>query len=84
MARSPIMTSLVWVVAVVGTRGLLWLLALWLQLRWQAQRQQERHRYLVAIARALPEGSQIDEGHPDGTWLRLTVNRPRASEADHG
>lgn len=39
------MTSLVWVVAVVGTRGLLWLLALRLQLRWHAQRQQERHRY---------------------------------------
>jgi hypothetical protein len=84
MARSPIMTSLVWVVAVVGTRGLLWLFVLRLQLRWQAQRQQERRRYLVAIARALPEGSQIDEGQPDGTWLRLTVDRPRASEADHG
>jgi hypothetical protein len=69
---------------VVGTRGLLRLLTLRLQLRWQAQWQQERHRYLVAIARALPEGSQIDEGQPDGTWLRLTVDCPRASEADHG
>lgn len=71
-------------VAVVGTRRLWWLLALWLQLRWHAQRQQERHRYLVAIARTLPEGSQIDEGQPDGTWLRLTVDRPQASKAGHG
>lgn len=78
------MTGLVWVVAVIGTRGLLGLLALRLQFRWQAQGQQERHRYLVAIARALPEGSQIDEGQPDGTWLRLTIDRSRASEADHG
>lgn len=77
------MTGLVGVVAVVGMRGLLWLLALRLQLRWQAQRQQERHRYLVAIARALPQGSQIDERQPDGTWLRLTVDRPQASAADH-
>jgi hypothetical protein len=70
------MTSLVWVVAVIGARGSLSLLALGLRLRWHAQRQQERHRYLVAIARALPESSQIDEGQPDGTWLRLTVSRP--------
>lgn len=84
MARSPIVTSLVWVLAVIGARGLLSLLALSLRLRWQAQQQQGRHDYLVAIVRALPEGSQIDEGQPDGTWLRLTVDRPRASEADHG
>ena len=77
------MTSLVWVVAVIGAQGLLSLLALWLRLRWQAQ-QQERHRYLVAIARVLPEGSRIDEGHRDSTWLRLTIGRPPASEADHG
>lgn len=66
------MTSLMWVIAVIAVRELLSLLALWLRLRWQAQRQEERHHYLVAIARALPGGSQIDEGQPDGTWLRLT------------
>ncbi|MGH3770904.1 MAG: hypothetical protein ACRDRW_05845 [Pseudonocardiaceae bacterium] len=76
--------SLVWVVAVIGARGSLSLLALSLRLRWQLQRQRERHHYLVAIARALPEGSQIDEGQPDGTWLRLTMDRPQADKADHG
>ncbi|MGH3811999.1 MAG: hypothetical protein ACRDUV_06020 [Pseudonocardiaceae bacterium] len=78
------MTSLVWVVAVIGAQGLLSLVALWLRLRWQARQQQERHHYLVAIARALPDGSRIDEGHRDGTWLRLTIDRSQASEDDHG
>lgn len=78
------MTSMVWVVAMISARGLLPLLTLWLRLRWQAQQQRERHRYLVAIARTLPAGSYIDEGHPDGTWLKLTINRRRSSEGDHG
>lgn len=78
------MTSMVWVVTVLGAQGLLSLLALWLRLRWQAQQQLERHHYLVAIARTLPEGSYIDEGHPDGTWLKLTIDRPQPSEGDHG
>lgn len=78
------MTSLTWVISVIAMRGLLSLLALWLRLRWQAQQQEERHHYLVAIARALPEGSQIDEAQPDGAWLRLASARPQASEADHG
>jgi hypothetical protein len=74
----------VWVFAVIGAQGLLSLLALWLWLRWQAQQQQECHRYLVAIARALPEGSRIDEGHRDGTWLRLTSDRPQTCEDNRG
>jgi hypothetical protein len=69
------MTSMVWLAAMICTQGLLSLLALWLRLRWQARQQQERHHYLVAIARALPEGGRIDEGHPGGTWLRLTIDR---------
>ena len=78
------MMSLGWVVAVLGAQGLLPLLTLWLRLRWQARQQQERHHYLVAIARALPEGSHIDEGQSDGAWLRLTIDRPPASEDNHG
>ena len=78
------MTSLMWVVAVIGARGSLSLLALGLRLRWQGQQQQERHDYLVAIVRALPEGSQIDEGQADGTGLRLTIDRTQASENDRG
>lgn len=81
------MTSLMWVVAVIGARGSLSLLDLILRLQWQALQQQERHQYLLAIVRALPEGSQIDEGQPDGTWLRLTIDRSlasRASENDCG
>lgn len=78
------MAWVAWVVTVLAARGLLPLFALWVRLRWQAQRQRERHNYLVAIARTLPEGSYIDEGHPDGTWLKLTIDRPRPSEGDHG
>lgn len=78
------MTSLVWVVVVIGAQGSLTLLALGLRLSWQGQQQQERHDYLIAIARALPEGSQIDEGQSDGTWLRLTIDRSQASENDRG
>lgn len=78
------MTSMAWVVTVLGAQGLLSLLALWLRLRWQAQQQRERHQYMVTIARTLPNGSYIDEGHPDGTWLKLTIDRPRPSEGDHG
>lgn len=72
------MTSVVWVVAVIGTRGLFSVLILWLRMRWEVQQQERRH-YLAAIVRALPEGSQVDEGQPDGTWLRLTIDRPWAS-----
>lgn len=77
------MASMAWMVTVLGAQ-VLSLLALWLRLRWQAQLQRERHHYLVAITRALPEGSCIDEGHPDGTWSRLTIDRPRPREGDHG
>ena len=78
------MTSMAWAATMLGAQGLLSLLTLWLQLRWQAQRQRERHHYLVTIARTLPAGSYIDEGYPDGTWLKLTLDRPRPSESDHG
>jgi hypothetical protein len=80
----PIMTSMAWLVAMICTQRLLSLLALWLRLRWQAHQQQERHHYLVAIIRALPAGGQVDEGHPGGTWLRLTINHPAAREGGHG
>lgn len=72
------MTSIVWVVAVIGTQGFFSLLTLWLRLRWQLQ-QQERHPYPAAIVRALPEGSEIDAGQPDDTWLRLILDRPWTS-----
>ncbi|MGH3866769.1 MAG: hypothetical protein ACRDQ4_11640 [Pseudonocardiaceae bacterium] len=78
------MKSMAWLVSMICSQRLLSLLALWLRLRWQAHQQQERHHYLVAIARALPEGGQIDEGHPDGTWLKLTIGRLPAREDDHG
>lgn len=84
MARSPIVTSLALVVAVIGARGLLSLLALWLRLRWRSQQQQERHRYLVAITPLLPVGSQLDEGDWDGTWFKLTIDRPPVTKGDHG
>ncbi|MGB6161019.1 MAG: hypothetical protein WBF75_00265 [Pseudonocardiaceae bacterium] len=44
-----------WLVTMICAQRLLSLLALWLRLRWQAHQQQERHHYLVAIARALPD-----------------------------
>ena len=78
------MTSMEWVVTVLGAQGLLSLLALWLRLRWQAHQQREHHHYLVAIARTLPEGSCIDEGRPDGTRLKLVVDRSRPRKGDHG
>jgi len=78
------MTSLAWVAAVISIRGLLSLLALGLQLSWQAQQQRERRHYLLTVTRALPTGAQIDEGQPDGSWLRLTIGCPQASESHHG
>jgi hypothetical protein len=84
MAGRPIMTNLMWVAAVIGVRGSLSLLELRLRLHRQALRQMERNRYILTIVRALPEGSQIDEGQLDGTWLRLTIDRSQTSKSDRG
>jgi hypothetical protein len=78
------MASMAWVVTVISVQGLISLVTLWLRLRWRAQQQLERHHYLVTIARTLPEGSNIDEGHSDGTWLKLTIDRPQPSGDDRG
>lgn len=75
---SPIITTVVWSATMLAAQGF-GLLGLWLRLRWRAEQKQVHRQYVVAIARTLPEGSQIDEGHPDGTWLRLAIGPARRS-----
>ncbi len=79
----PMISTVVWMAAVVVAHSLS-VLALWLRLRWRVQQEHARRRYLVAIARALPEGSQVDEGRSDGTWLRLAIAHARHSDGEHG
>lgn len=80
---SPSITTVVWLATMIAAHGF-GLLALWLRLRWRAPQEQVHRQYVVAIARALPAGSQIDEGHLDGTWLRVAIAPARRSEGNHG
>lgn len=79
---SSIITTVVWLVTTLAAPGF-GLLALWLRLRWRATQEQVHRQYVVAIARALPDGSQIDEVHPDGTRLRLAIAPARRCEGNH-
>ena len=78
---SPISATVVWPATMIAAQGV-GLLALWLRLRWRAKQEQAHRQYVVAMALALPKGSQIDEGYRDGTWLRLTI--ARRGEGTHG
>lgn len=78
---SPSVTTVVWLATMLAAQGF-GLLGLWLRLRWRAEQEQVHRQYVVAIARALPEGSQFDEGCPDGTWLRLAIAPVRRSAGD--
>ena len=80
---SPIITTVAWLATMIAAYGC-GLLALWLRLRWRARQEQVHRQYVVAIARALPAGSQIEEGDTDGRWLRLALAPARHSEGTHG
>ncbi|WP_280273556.1 hypothetical protein [Nocardia wallacei] len=58
---------------VLGTVGL------WLRLRFSAEQQRGHRRYMIAIARALPVGSRVDDRHGDGRRTQLTIG---AAEGD--
>jgi len=82
---SPVIITMVWLAMVIAAHGFgLLALRLRLRLRWRTQQEQVHRQYVVAIAQALPEGSQMDVGHPDGTWLRLAIAPARRSEGNHG
>ncbi|GAB2606320.1 hypothetical protein GCM10027168_43990 [Streptomyces capparidis] len=53
------------------------LLALWLRLRCQARREQDRHHYLLGITDKVVAGGQVklDDQHRDGHRLRVTILR---------
>jgi hypothetical protein len=51
------------------------LMALWLRLRWRTRHERARKESLVAIVHAMRQGGRIEERRPDGTWLRLTVEK---------
>ena len=57
------------------------LTALWLRLRWWVKQENAHREYLVALLRALPEGSEVDEQGTDG--VKLTISKAsRRGEAD--
>jgi hypothetical protein len=72
-----------WIATVITAHGLT-LFAWWLRLCWQAQQEHAHRQDLIALARALPDGGQIHEGHSDGTWTRLAVTRAGDDDRDHG
>lgn len=74
-------TAVMGIATVVTAHGLT-LLAWWLRLRWQAHQEHARRQDLIALARALPDGGQIHEGHSDGTWTRLAVTRAGNDDRD--
>lgn len=56
------------------------LTGLWLRLWWRTRQEHARRRTLVALARALRRGSQLEEHAADGTILRITVSRTNDDE----
>lgn len=65
------------VTAVVGS--LLALGSLWLRLSWRVRHEQARRKTLVALARSMPRGSELEDHQADGSTLRITVGRPPKS-----
>jgi hypothetical protein len=49
------------------------LVSLWLRLSWKTRQEQARRGTLIALARALPVGSELEEQAADGTRLRITM-----------
>ncbi|MFI1168502.1 hypothetical protein ACH4UM_34225 [Streptomyces sp. NPDC020801] len=49
------------------------LVALWLRLRWQAQREQQRHRYLLGVTEKVAPGGQMELDDRAGDGRRLQV-----------
>lgn len=62
----------------IGLGPVAGLLGLWLRLWWRTRQEHARRRTLVALARALRRGSQLEEHAADGTILRITVGRAPA------
>ncbi|MEW2570173.1 hypothetical protein [Streptomyces sp. NPDC047070] len=53
------------------------LLALWIRLRWRAQREQQRQRYLVQVAGMATSDSHLElhDRGPDGHCLHVVIAR---------
>lgn len=77
------MDPLVVTAAVVVAGHGLSLVALRLHLRAQLRREHAYYRFLLAVAQALPAGSQFHEQRADGTCLTLAV-RPDLPGSAHG
>ncbi|MGW7789497.1 hypothetical protein [Streptomyces tricolor] len=71
------MDSVTTVIVSIVTVKVFALLALWLRLRWQARRDQERHRYLLGVTEMVAARGRVelDDQHRDGHHLRVTITR---------
>jgi hypothetical protein len=60
------------------------LLALWLRLRWQAHREEDRHHYLLGITDKMVAGdhAELYDQHRDGHRLHVTILRTAVHEED--
>lgn len=63
-------------IAVIVVQGFS-LVTLWLRLRWRTRQEEAHRRYVVAVLRALPADSEIDERRVGGSLHKLTITRHR-------
>ncbi|WP_159049038.1 hypothetical protein [Streptomyces sp. NRRL B-3648] len=71
------------IVSIVTTKVFA-LLALWLRLRWQERRAQDRHRYLLGVTEKVAAGGRVElnDQHSDGHHLHVTINRAPIGRED--
>jgi hypothetical protein len=66
----------VWLISVIIVQGSS-LVALWLRLRWYVRREASHRDYVIAVLRALPKDTRIDDQRDNG--VKLTITRQTES-----